>query len=136
MSWIVETLILNRARIRVNPDFDSVEYNDLLVVESKIQELVNIGAIDHFELAILEFVSSNISYNQLQGLLGIGRSTISNYFKRICKRVSYSLGGYFTDEGYLEYMKREFKLSDTQVNLVGAHMQGRYRHMLRRKLNE
>ena len=132
MSWLVETLLLNRHNTRINPDFESDEYNNLLIVERKIKDLVKIGTIDRFELAILDYVSSNKPYSTLQHLLGISRNTIANYFKRICDRISYSLGGMFTDEGFLEYMKEKYNLTEEQIEQMRNHMKSRYRHTIRR----
>lgn len=132
MSWLVENLLFQREEIRVKPDFNSDEYNNLLIVESKIKELTNLGVIDSFELAILHFVTSKGSYTQLEELLKINRNTLANHFKRICNRISYSLGYEFTDEGYLQYMQEKYNLLDSQIDILREHINGIYRHRIRR----
>jgi len=132
MSWLVETIIRDRLRILEKPNLDSDEYNNLLIVEKKIAELVKIGTIDIFELAILEYVSSQQPYVELEKLLGISRNTLAEYFKRICGRVSYALGGIFTDEGFLEYMRVSNRLTEEQVEKMREHINSKYRHTIRR----
>jgi hypothetical protein len=136
MSWLVETLLLSRHEILVEHDFESDEYNNLLLIEKKIEELVRIGTIDMFELAILNYVSQKKSYSMLQDLLGISRNNIANHFKKICKRISYSLGGMFTDEGFIEYMRETHNLTNKEVERMRNHMTGKYRHAIRRKSHE
>lgn len=132
MSWLVETILRDRLRILEKPDLDSDEYNNLLVVEKKISELVEVGTIDIFELAVLEYVSSQQPYVELEKLLGISRNTLAGYYKRICGRISYALGGTFTDEGFLEYMRVANRLTEEQVDKMREHMKSKYRHTIRR----
>jgi hypothetical protein len=131
MSWLVETLLRDRYRIRSDPDFASDEYNNLLIIEHKIKELYESGAIDDFELALLEYVSTSNNYTALEEVLGIRRRTIASHFKRICDRVSYALGGEFTDAGYTEYMRTGYNLSEEDIEKITMHMNGNYRHVVR-----
>jgi len=133
MSWLVETLLRDRYRIRSDPDFSSDEYNNLIIIESKIKELYESGSIDDFELALLEYVSTSNNYTALEEVLGIRRRTIASHFKRICDRISYSLGGEFTDAGYIEYMRKTYNLSEEEVEKIIMHMNSNYRHVVRSK---
>ncbi len=132
MSWLVETIIRDRLRIIEKHNIESDEFNNLLIIEKKISELVKIGTIDLFELAILEYVSSQKPYSELEKLLGISRNTLAGYFKKICGRLSYSLGGIFTDEGFLEYMRVTNRLTEEQVDSMREHIASKYRHTIRR----
>lgn len=136
MSWLVETLLLNREQLKLNPDLDSDDYNNLLLVEKAISELVSMGNIAPFEVAILNYVISNKSFTTLESVLGVSRNTVSKYFREICDRVSFYLGFEFTDEGYLAYMKKQHKLENDDVERMRKHMQGRYRHTIRRTVND
>jgi len=133
MSWIVETTLRDRYKIRSNPDFESDEYNNLLIIESKISELVKSGRIDSFELALLEYVSISQNYSALEKTLGINRKTIERHFKKICDRISYALGDVFTDAGYLNYMKESYNLSSKEIKILEMHINGNYRHLVRSK---
>lgn len=136
MSWLIETLLLNRADIKVEPDFESDDYNNLLLVEKAITELVKDGYIEPFELAILNYVSTNKSYTELENILGISRNTLSKYFRGIADRISFSLGHEFTDEGYLSYMQEKHRLSEEDVEKMRDHINSRYRHTIRRKTDD
>jgi len=132
MSWLVETLLLGRIAIRSESNVDSDEYHDLILVEQKISELLDLGLIDVFELSIMNYVLSNRPYSELEKMLSISRETISKYFRGICNRVSYALGGYFTDEGFMEHMKDKYNLTGEHVEKMKEHMVGKYRHTIRR----
>jgi hypothetical protein len=43
------------------------------------------------------------------------------------------MGGYFTDEGYLMYMKRKYKLSDENVETMRNFMKSKFKHRIARK---
>lgn len=136
MSWLVETLLLNRETLKTNPDFNSDDYNNVLIIEKAITDLIISGNIAPFELALLNFVISNQSYTALEKVLGVSRNTISRYFRGICDKISYYLGSEFTDEGYLAYMQEQYKLTDKEVNKMRRHIKSRYRHSIRRNTNE
>jgi DNA-binding CsgD family transcriptional regulator len=105
-------------------------------VEKAVSDLVIEGNIKPFELAILNYVTTNKSYTELEDLLGISRNTIAQYFKGICDRISFYLGSEFTDEGYLAYMKSKYKLTEKQTQQMRAHINSRYRHAVRRTPHE
>ena len=136
MSWLVETILLNRTNLKAEPDFESEEYNNLLIIEKKITQLYDAGRIDPFEMAVLNYVMSNRSYSELEDLLNISRLTISKHFRSICDRISFSLGSEFTDEGYIEHMREKYELKDEQIEKIRQHMNSKYRHAIRRKPHE
>ena len=132
MSWLVETLLLSRTRIKDGADIDSDEYQDLLAVEQQVSKLIDLELIDSFELAIVNYVLGNKPYAELERILNVSRNTIAKYFTKICSRVSFALGGYYTDEGMIEYMEKKYGLTEEQVDKMRKHMEGRYRHRIRR----
>jgi len=132
MSWLVETLLLSRTRIKDGADIDSDEYQDLLAVEQQVSKLIDLELIDSFELAIVNYVLGNKPYAELERILNVSRNTIAKYFTKICSRVSFALGGYYTDEGMIEYMEKKYGLTEEQVDKMREHMEGRYRHRIRR----
>ena len=133
MSWLVQTLILERHKILEHPDFESDSYNNLLIIESSIKEMFDKGLLEHFELAILDYVATNKSFKELGELLGISRQSISKYYVSICNKISFYLGGIFTDEGHLEYMKETYNLTEEEIEKLRRHMKSIYKFMIRRK---
>ncbi len=108
MSWLVETLLMNRDTIKKEYELDSDDYLSLIVVEQRFEELVSKGNISPFESAIVNFVLSGLSFTKLGKILGMARATVSKHFSLACSKISYSLGGEFTDEGYVQYMKEKY----------------------------
>lgn len=133
MSWIVQHLLKNSESIKVKQDIDSDEYNNLLVVESKVVELYENGFLSDIDRYIIELVSDGRPLVELESSLDKNRLAISKTFVQICSRISYFLGGYFTDEGFLESMQEDYRLSEEDMEKLRLHINGRFKHKLMRK---
>lgn len=136
MSWIIQHLLRNGESIKTSPDIESEEFNNLLTVESKIDELYREGFLSDMDLFIIESMSDGKPMKELESKVDMNRVTISRTFIQICDRISYFLGGYFTDEGFIDNMKKNYKLDDSQIDHIKLHMQGRFKHKLIRKLKK
>lgn len=136
MSWIVQHLLRNRELIRSVPDMESDEYNNLLVIESKIKELQQEGFLSDMDIYILDLVADGRPIRNLESDIDKNRITISKTFIQICDRISYFLGGYFTDEGFLEILKTNYRLSDSEVAKLKEYMTGKFKHKLMRKTQD
>lgn len=132
MGWVVETILRNRERLRIEQDIESDEFNDLIVIEGKIEELYNEGFLSDVDMVIINHVADGVPIADLEEVIGKGRLTISKSFTQICERLSYFLGGYFTDEGFLDNMKETYRLSDTNLDTLRAHINSRFKHKLMR----
>jgi hypothetical protein len=133
MSWICENLLRNKVSILTEPDLESDEYNNLLVIESKINELYKEGFLSDLDMYILELVSDGRPLTELEQTLYKSRITVSKTFIQICSRIAYFLGGYFTDEGFLDNMKINYRLSDEDIEKLKLHMSGRFKHKLMKR---
>lgn len=133
MSWRVRNLILNRHAIREsivenNSDesycinFESDEYNDVLILEDKIDEMFKCGTLSEQEIFILNELSLGKSYLQVSRELNFSRSVVKKIFDSICKKVEFSLGGVYTDEGYLEDLQERYNLTPQQVEKARQYM--------------
>jgi hypothetical protein len=132
MAWIVQSLLRNKETIRCRQNIESDEFNDLMVIESKIKELHAVGFLSDIDICIIDLVADGRSLSDLEGNIGKNRVTISRTFIQICDRISYFLGGYFTDDGFLEEMKQNYKLSDEEVDKLRVHIGSRFKHKLMR----
>lgn len=163
MSWIVETLLMNRHEIRSNlmqtepislgwgtanvvsyedleeadksysMDFESEEYWNLLTIEKKIKEMFESGLLTEFEIRILDSIAEEKALTDLETVHKLSRQTISKHYSRVCAKIAYALGGEFTDDGYLEYMRRKHNLTNEQVEKMIEHIESKYKHRIRRK---
>ena len=132
ISWIVQYLIRNKVKIRTSQNIDSDELDDLLVVEGKIKDLCKDGLLSDMDIYIIDLVSDGRPLRELEKSVDKNRVTISRVFLQICDRISYFLGGYFTDEGFLDNMKKSYKLSDEEVEELKLYMSGKFKHQLMR----
>lgn len=139
MSWVVSHLIRNRNIIKSNQsnnsNFDDDDYNNLIILESKIKSLHQHEILSDFDLIILDSVNDNVLHDKLKSVIK-DRHTLSNSFSQICKKIGFYLGGYFTDEGFLENMRINYKLNDNQLSELRSYMTGKFRNKLKRKNNK
>lgn len=146
MSWYVETLIIFSDSIRSNinsdhagygeiiveSNLDDNDFNNLLIVEKKIEDIYKKGLLASRELEIINAVATGQSLSKLESELDLNRITISKIFSAVCEKIAYTLGGEFTDDGYVSYMKHKHNLSDKQIITLKNLIKGAYRHRTRR----
>ena len=130
MSWIVQTLLRDRYKIKQNPDFDSDEYLDILLIESKISSLRKEGVLSQRDLNILYGISDGMALKDLGKLIGKTDNTVYKYFVSLCGVIGYSLGDQFTDEGYLEMMREKYDLSPEQLIVMQNYMNSKHKYRL------
>lgn len=155
MSWIVQNLWNNRERIKNgthkdvgiaynfallydsseledersgydDPCIESDEFNDLLVVEKAVEELKELNLLTNNELKIL------YGYRE-DHTTQMHRDTHSKLFSSICDRIAYYLGGYFTDEGYISYLTKKYKLTSEQQETARLYMKSKFKNKILRK---
>lgn len=133
MSWLVENLLRDKIKIHAESDLSSDEFNDLLLVESAISKLVEFGSISDYELMVLDYVSDGKGLSNAKGDIGVERDTAFKIFRRVCNKIALYLGGYFTDDGYAEYIKEKYNLNHEQEEKMMKYMSNRFRYKLLRK---
>lgn len=132
MSWICQHLLRNRMAIKEGQDIESDEYNNVLMVEKKIRELYESGFLSDLDMYVIDLVADNRPLRELKDTLGKSHVTTSDLFIQICERIAYFLGGYFTDEGFLDSMKENYRLSDEDLDKLRDHIKGKFKHKLMR----
>lgn len=135
MSWYTQNLLKDSLRIHENPDLDSDEYNDLILLEKKIEQLHDIGIISDDELGIINYLKGGNLSSDAKKLLGKERKTVSRKINDVCNKVAFYLGSYFTDEGYVNYMKNKYNLSNEQLNIMIDYMRNKFKYRVMRKTN-
>ena len=126
MSWIVESLLNDREKIRVKADIESDEFNDLMLVEKAVNTLKQEGKLSNEELAIIDM-------EKPEQPLSLEKRTLRKRREAICDRIAYYLGGYFTEEGYLNYIQKKYKFSEERISALREFMKSEYRHKIMRK---
>lgn len=131
MSWIIQSLLNNKNFIHAANDINSDQFTDLLLVEKTITELKNKGLITEQDLGVIGEMTGDVS-----GFVERSKSQKDSQYKKyvsICNRIAYYMGGYFTDEGYLSYMKRKYRLTDENVETMRNYMKSKFKHKIARK---
>lgn len=109
---------LNENMICTSMNVENDEFIFLREMEEKIKELVDSGQISELEYKVIVMLSEGNSYKEVSEKLKISRKTARNIFNSSCDKIAFSLGGFFTDEGYIEYMSEKYSLSDQQVEEI------------------
>jgi hypothetical protein len=142
MSWIVERLLIDRSSIRsgvsgssylkhiVDDSMESDTFNRLLFLEKKVDELYKDKYITDQEMLVIRYISNGYSITEISNILNLARITISNIFRNACNRISFHLGGNYTDNGFLEELKEDYRLTDTEIEKVKNRINSNYRHIL------
>jgi hypothetical protein len=155
MSWIVQSLWNNRERIKngtrkdigisyvfsltrelsqldedrqgyVDPSIESDEFNDLLVVEKAVEELRELKLLSQQDIDILY---GDREYHTTR----MHRDTHSKQYSSVCGRIAYYLGGYFTDEGYINYITKKYRLTPEQQEVARLYMNSKFKNKVLRK---
>lgn len=105
-------------------------YNDLLIVERKVKDLVKAKMLTKKEIIILRKILEGKNIADIESESGISRITVSKIFSELCDRIGYLLGGEFTDEGFLDYLKDKYKLNNEQLETLTEFLGSNKRHSI------
>lgn len=136
MSWYVETLLRNSLEIRTRADIEADDYNDLLILESKIQSLHNEDIISDQEVLLIQYIEDGKPIINSKKDFGKNRLSLAKDINRLSDKLAFYLGGYFTDDGYINYMTIKYNLNEKQILKLESYMKSRYKNKLIRKTNE
>ena len=155
MSWIVQSLWNNRERIKngtrrdisilytfatacspsqldedrdgyEDPSIEGDEFNDLLVIEKAVNELKELNLLSEQDIDILY---GDREYHKTK----MNRDTHTKQYSLVCNRIAYYLGGYFTDEGYIQYLTRKYRLTEEQQETARLYMNSKFKNKVLRK---
>jgi len=133
MSWIVQRRLMDTEAIREVNDIDSDDYNDLLIIEKKIKEMRGQDFITNLEFKILTLIQSGYLFGDIETIIDVGRDTVSKIFKNVCERIAYSLGGEFTDEGFIKEVADRHRLTEEDTTILEEFMESNLRHKILRR---
>lgn len=136
MNWYLGHLLKNRVEIRSKNDIESDEFNDLIVIEKKINDLYKDGIISDQEMLLVKYVEDGKPIVDSKKGFGKNRISLAKDFNRLLNKIAFYVGGYFTDDGYLDYMRTKYNLSEEQTLTIQDYMNSRYKNKLVRKNNE
>jgi len=125
-TWFIERLLTNSVQIH-SEGTESEMLGYLLTLEKKIKELDNLGVFTDEEKELLDDMLDNKTITQLSKEKRLSRVTTANKLDALTDKISMYLGGIYTDEGYLDYMKRNYKLTEEQVEKHKEKITGNYK---------
>lgn len=92
------------------------EYNFLLQLEDRINEMYVDGKLSYVEVRVLQELSIGNTYKEVGQQLEITVTTIRKIFNSTCTKIAFALGGVFTNEGYMEYMIEKHNLTEDEIS--------------------
>lgn len=102
--------------------YENDTYSDLLDVERVYNKLFKDNTFTKDEIESLKYIlqdNKSLNSNKTQ--------TILKNFKSLCSKIAYFLGGRFTDEGYIEYLREKYDLDYDQVIKINNYIKSSYR---------
>jgi hypothetical protein len=114
-------------------DFESDDYNNLLVIEKKIQDMCANNLLTPHEVEIINLIRDGYLFSDIEPILKIGRETISKIYKNVCDRIAFSLGGEFTDDGFIQEVSERNNLSPREQQKLVQFMNSNLKHKILRR---
>ncbi len=108
----------NKTNIKSSFNVDDEIVGDILSIERAILELKIKGLLTDDDIKFLEDFSYGLSHRKIGRILNKSNHTISKRFRNLCSRIAYYLGGYFTNDGYANYIKYKYNLSESQMEAI------------------
>jgi len=130
MSWIVERLLIDRYRIKTTQPIDEDVWDRLIFLEKKIGTLYKEELVSDLEISVIKKMEENKSFSQIAYEMEMSRSTVTKIFRNACNRIAFYLGGYYTDDGFLDSLQENYGLSKEEVHKVYEKINSKYRHMI------
>lgn len=134
MSWIVNSIIRNIVRVKSSvdstSDVNNDEYNDVILVEGAIKNLKTLEMLSEDDIALIEFIKNGGQFSNEDNEIVGKREALSRKFNILCNRISFYMGGYFTDDGYIEYMRNKYNWTDEQTTIAKLYIKGQYRNKI------
>jgi len=115
MSWIIGEYIRQMPYIKERADINSDSYNNAIIIEKTLDDMLKQGTITQQENDVIWSVSAGYSYSETARLLSLHRLTVSQIFKQVTDRISFILGGELTDSAFLDRIEGVEHLTDKDV---------------------
>jgi hypothetical protein len=125
--YYVQYLLLNWRQIKLKEDIEDDSYNDLLILEKKLQYLIDNGFIKPDELELLKQIINCKSLYILAKEVDKDYRTLTVFFQSITNKLAQSLGSVFTDDGYLAKICSSNNLTHEEVEKLRDYMSKPYR---------
>jgi hypothetical protein len=106
MSLLVARYIRDLFIILEGGDIESDVYNNALSISNIIDKLFKGNNISEFDLDVLNYVASGYSYSDVARFMLTSRQRVTTSFKESCNKISFILGGDFTDAGFMDKFAR------------------------------
>jgi hypothetical protein len=151
-SWYVETLLRNRHKIRehiftsggsdsedgclspsLTVDLEDEDYNNLLLVEKTLTELVENDRLSDSEFLIFKKMLEYKTLSEIVQETGFTRMWVSKFIEDVCDRIAFILGDIFTNEGYLNRLAEKNHLTDAQIDKARLYMNSNAKNLRIRK---
>jgi hypothetical protein len=125
--YYVQYLLLNWRSIKLKEDLEADDYNDLLILEKKLQYLIDNGFIKPDELELLKQIINCKSLYILAKEVDKDYRTLTIFFQSITNKLAQSLGSVFTDEGMINKICCNNNLTHEEVEKLREYMSRPYR---------
>ena len=114
-AFYIKYLLLNRDSIKryatgesseaflvfsQSPDLSDDIYLDLLTLEKEVDRLLGMNVFTPYEKTMLLMLKEGAKLSDIKRAMNLKRDTFYGCFRKLCEKLSYTLGYYFTDEDF------------------------------------
>ena len=123
MAWKIITLLTNSIIIKESPDLEDDNFNDLLVLETAIEHLKQIGSLTELEYKVLNTLKEKANIIDVSKELKISKFLTFNTLSSGAKKLEFYLAGSFSDDGMLDSLIEKEHLSEDQVKTLKTFLE-------------
>jgi hypothetical protein len=127
MSWYISYLLFNHRAIKLKEDLEDDSFNDLLILEKKIKELLDNGFIKKEELDLLKQIINCQNIYILAKEINTDYRTLQVFLNSIISRLSMCLGSVYTDEGMINKICSTHNLTHEEIEKLRDYMSRPYK---------
>jgi hypothetical protein len=125
--YYIEYLLFNHRAIKLKEDVEDDSFNDLIILEKKIKDLLDSGFIKKGELDLLRQIINCKNIYILAKEINTDYRTLQVFLNSITTKLSMCLGSVFTNEGYLEKICRNNNLTHEEIEKIRNYLEKPYR---------
>jgi hypothetical protein len=127
MVFYVQYLLLNYLTIKSKEDIELEEYQDLLVLEKKLQYLIANGLISKEDFDLLKRIINARSIKTLAKEMGKDYRTLVTFFQSMTDMLGNILGNTFTDEYWISHLSSKYNLNHDEIQKLKCYIEKPYR---------
>jgi hypothetical protein len=125
--FYVQYLLLNYLTIKSKEDIELEEYQDLIILEKKLQYLLDNELISREDFDLLRRIINAQSIKILAKEMGKDYRTLVTFFQSMTDMLGNILGNTFCDEYWISHLSSKYNLNQEEIQKLKCYIEKPYR---------